>query len=319
LAYRCRHRSWNVPLSHYELRSDKHLWEGEPIRADSPTQPIVGIALMAAASLAVPLVDGIAKALTASHSPLFVAWARYAAAALIVVPLTLPWHRDFRSLRADFASNALRTLLAVAAMTCFFFAIAQIPFATAFGGFFLGPVIAAVLAALLLGERLTAWRLGAALAGLAGALLIVRPGVDFQVGSLLAVLSGAFSAGYLVATRVAASTTPPVDALRFQCVFGALLLTPFAVLNWSWPTQEALLLIAIMGGLSAICHFMLIAAFRHGEAAVLAPLVYLELVTAMVLGRVVFGELPDLLAFSGISLVVLAGLSILLSERRGRV
>ena len=74
-----------------------------------------------------------------------------------------------------------------------------------------------------------------------------------------------------------------------------------------------------MGALSAGCHFMLIAAFRHGEAAVLAPLVYLELVTAMVLGRIVFGELPDLLAFTGISLIVLAGLAILLSERRRRV
>lgn len=273
---------------------------------------------MAAASLAVPLVDGIAKVLTASHSPLFVAWARYAAAALIVVPLTLPWHREFRSLGSDFASNALRTLLAVGAVTCFFFAITQIPFATAFGGFFLGPVIAAVLAAWLLGERLTAWRLGAALAGLAGAFLIVRPGIDFQVGSLLAIGSGAFSAGYLVATRVAASTTTPVDALRFQCVFGALLLTPLAMLNWSWPTQEALLLIAAMGALSAICHFMLIAAFRHGEAAVLAPLVYLELVTAMVLGRMVFGESPDLLAFTGISLIVCAGLALVSSERRGR-
>ena len=273
---------------------------------------------MAAASLAVPLVDGIAKVLTASHSPFFIAWARYSAAALIVVPLTLPWHRDFLSLRGDLASNALRTLLAVGAMTFFFFAIAEIPFATAFGGFFLGPVIAAVLAALLLGERITVRRLGAALAGLAGAFLIVRPGVDFQFGSLLAVASGAFSAGYLVATRVAASTTPPVDALRFQCVFGALLLTPFAVLNWSWPSQESLLLIVAMGALSAACHFMLIAAFRHGEAAVLAPLVYLELVTAMALGRIVFGEMPDLLAFTGISLIVLAGLAILLSERRGK-
>ena len=94
---------------------------------------------MAAASLAVPLVDGIAKVLTASHSPFFVAWARYAAAALIVVPLTLPWHRDLRSLRGDFASNVLRTLLAVGAMTCFFFAIAEIPFCDGVRRVFSGP------------------------------------------------------------------------------------------------------------------------------------------------------------------------------------
>lgn len=280
-------------------------------------RPIIGIALMVVASFAVPLVDGIAKILVANHSPLFVAWARYSAAAIIVLPMALVWHRQTHSLRTDFASNALRTILAVGAMTCFFFAITQIPLATAFGGYFLGPVIAAVLAARILGEKVTAWRLGAALAGLFGALLVVQPGIDFKFGSLLAILSGVLFAGYLVTTRMTASTTPPMGALMFQCVFGALLLTPFAVLNWSWPSMEELLLIFVMGALSAVCHFMVIAAFRYAEAAVLSPLVYLELVTAVVFGWIAFSELPDLLAFMGIALIVLGGLVILLTEHRG--
>jgi drug/metabolite transporter (DMT)-like permease len=200
-------------------------------------------------------------------------------------------------------------------MTSFFFAITRIPLATAFGGYFLGPVIAAVLGARLLGEKITVWRLGAAITGLIGAYFIVRPGADLRFGSLLAVLSGALFAGYLVTTRMAASTTPPVDALRFQCVFGALLLTPFAVLHWSWPTEEELLLIAIRRAVSAICHFMVIAAFRYAEAAVLSPLAYLELVTAVVFGQIVFSELPDRLAFVGIAFIVLSGLIISVAER----
>jgi drug/metabolite transporter (DMT)-like permease len=128
---------------------------------------------MIVASLAVPIVDGIAKLLSGNHSPFLIAWARYATAALIVVPTTWAWSQSSTSLRTDFSANALRTFLTVAAMTCFFFAITEIPLATAFGGYFLGPVIAAVLAARLLGENLTIWRLGAAAAGLVGAFLVV--------------------------------------------------------------------------------------------------------------------------------------------------
>lgn len=276
----------------------------------------IGIALMAAASLVVPVVDAIAKVLGSTHSPYFVAWARYAAASLVVLPLTLAWSRGAHDLREDFASNALRTLLIVGAMTCFFFAITEIPLATALGGYFLGPVVAAILAAPLLGERVTPERLGAAVVGLAGAYLIVRPGADLRVGSLLAVTSGLLFAGYLVTTRVTASRTPPMRALRFQCVFGALLLTPLAAWHWSRPTTEELLLIAAMGTVSAFCHLMVIAAFRYAEASVLAPLTYLELTTAIVLGRVVFAELPDRLAFVGIGLILLSGLLIWLTERR---
>lgn len=277
-------------------------------------RPVIGIALMIAASLVVPLVDGIAKLLGARHSPYFVAWARYATAALIVLPLTLLWYRSAYNVRGDFASNAFRTVLTVGAMTCFFFAIMEVPLATAFGGYFLGPVIATLLAAPLLGEKITLSRLGAGVLGLVGAYLIVRPGVDLQFGSLLAVLSGALFAGYLIATRISATTTPPVDALRFQCVFGALLLTPFAILHWSLPTQDEMLLIALMGGISAMCHLMVIAAFRFSEASVLSPLAYLELVTATLFGQLVFSELPDAPAFIGVTIIVLSGLVIWLTE-----
>jgi drug/metabolite transporter (DMT)-like permease len=278
------------------------------------TRMAIGITLMATASLALPAVDGIAKLLGATHSPFFIAWARYVAASLIVVPLTSGFYRSTYDLRRDLAANITRTILIVGAMTCFFFAITRIPLATAFGGYFLGPVIAA-LAAPLLGERLTTGRLAAVAFGLAGACLIVRPDADLNFGSLLAVVSGGLFAGYLVTTRLAAARTPPIDALRFQCVLGALLLAPFALSHWSWPNQADLLLIAAMGAISAICHFLVIVAFRFAEVGLLSPLVYLELVTATLIGVIVFAELPDALAIAGIICIVLSGLLVWRLER----
>jgi drug/metabolite transporter (DMT)-like permease len=278
-------------------------------------RPLIGITLMVVASLTVPIVDGIAKILGATHSPFFVAWARYFVASLVVLPLALFRKPGSRGSRFEFGSNALRTVLTVTAMTCFFFAITQTTLATAFGGYFIGPVVAALLATWLLGERISGWRITAVGSGLAGAFFILKPGAELQLGSLLAILSGVLFAGYLVATRVSASTTPPVHALCFQCVLGMLLLAPFAALYWSWPTEQELFLIALMGAISAICHFMVIAAFKYAEATMLAPLVYLELATAVLFGFLIFSELPDILAVVGIALIVLGGLIVSLATR----
>lgn len=280
------------------------------------TALVTGIALMTVASLALPLVDGIAKLLTETYSPFLVAWARYAAATLLVLPLALARGVDVRAVKDAMGSNWLRALLAVGAMTCFFWAISEIPLATALGGYFIGPVIAAVLAARLLGEAITARRIAAVMAGLAGAILIVRPGGEFQLGAILAIASGVLFGWYLVATRAMGSTTPALTALLAQCGLGAFLLTPFAVLHWSWPTGEALALILAMGALSTFCHFLVIVAFRYADTAVLSPLVYLELVTATFFGWLAFAELPSASAFAGIALIVAGGVSVLSAERR---
>jgi drug/metabolite transporter (DMT)-like permease len=115
---------------------------------------------------------------------------------------------------------------------------------------------------------------------------------------------------------MAASVMAPVVALQRQCMLGTLLLTPLAISHWSWPAGEALVLILAMGALSTVCHFLVIAAFRHAETAVLSPLIYLELVTAVAFGWFTFSELPGASAFIGIALIVAGGLAALLAERR---
>jgi drug/metabolite transporter (DMT)-like permease len=276
---------------------------------------------MTIASLTVPLVDGIAKVLSVGMSPFSVAFGRYVVASLIVLPIAAFFAGGLGcqnghsvTLNRSFMINVARTAFIAGAMTCFYFAIRDIPLATAFGGYFLGPVLAAAVAAPVLGERLTLLKLVATIVGLIGACLIVQPSIDFKPGTLLAILSGALFGGYLVTTRLAVSETSALAALRFQCLLGALLLLPFALANWSWPTGQEFLLIAIMGVVSACCNFLVIAAFRFGEVMVLSPLSYLELTTATLLGILVFSELPDASSAAGIGLVVGSGLLIWFNE-----
>lgn len=275
-----------------------------------------GVVLLIAALMIIPFVDAIAKHLNFTYSPLFVAWARYLAAVLIVVPLAVARLGPRAFPRTGFGAHLLRTAFLVAAMTLHFIAITTIPLATALGAYFISPIIAALLAAFVLGERLTVRRGLAAVLGFVGALLIVRPGGEIEPGTLLAIVGGGLFACYIVATRAAALTAPALATLAFQNVFGALLLTPFAIVWWSWPDAGALLLMLLMGAVSSLSHLLSISAFRHAEASTLAPLYYVEIIGTTSVGYLVFGEFPDAVVWAGTAVIVASGLLVVRERRR---
>lgn len=105
-----------------------------------------GVLLMAVAMLSIPIVDALAKHLSDSFSPLFISWARYAIASLIVVPIAA-LRLGPRILPAKaVASHFARTACLVCAMTLYFLSIATTPLATAISTYFIGPVVGLGLA-----------------------------------------------------------------------------------------------------------------------------------------------------------------------------
>lgn len=274
------------------------------------------IALMTLAMLSIPSVDGLAKYLSTDYSPLFIGWARYAVASLVVVPIAAAMRgpRLFPSRRLP--SHLMRTICLVASMTLFFLAIARIPLATAISTFFVAPVLAVVLSVVLLKEQVTTRKVLSLMLGAVGSFVILRPGGSMEPGILLALGAGVTFAFYLIATRQASQDSDPVKTLAFQCVAGTLLLTPQAVLSWSTPAWSDLVFFAGLGLFSAMSHMLSIVAFRLTDASTLAPLVYLELVGAALIGYFVFGDVPGATTLVGAGFIVAAGL-VLLQRRAG--
>ena len=264
--------------------------------------------------LTIPLVDGIAKHLSAAHSPLYVSWARYVAACVIVLPLAIARFGGLFLPDVQFGANVLRTAFLVAAMTSYFVAIAHIPLATAASAYFVGPIIAMLLAVILLRETVTPRKIVSLLLGFAGTLIILRPTREIEPGILFALAAGTCFAFYMIVTRQAAKAIDPLKMLAFQCLVGALLLTPQAIWSWSVPQFSELPVFLAMGVLSAGSHFLSIAAFRYAEASTLAPLVYLELLGASLIGYFAFGEVPSAYVWAG-ALAILAGGAILLPRK----
>ena len=266
---------------------------------------------MCIAMLSIPMVDGIAKHLSGSYSPLFISWVRYAVASLLILPIGLKLFGKGVFPSENLGSHILRTVFLVTAMTLFFVSIAITPIATAMSAYFVGPIIASLLAVNFLGERMTTIKIIALVLGFIGAIVVIQPGGSMEPGILLALGAGISFACYIVSTRSASKNTSPIKTLAFQCLLGALLLLPQAVFTWEIPRLEDAPFFLAMGVLSVLSHFLSIAAFKYAQASTLAPLVYLELLSAAAIGYVFFNELPELHVWIGAAIIVSSGLLLL--------
>ena len=278
-----------------------------------PRSEALGVLLMAGAMLIIPTSDAIAKYLSGAHSPAFLSWVRYVAALGFILPVALLWRGQQSpalpaSPRRYWLSQILRTAFLVTAMTLYFVAIARIPLADALGAYFIAPIVATLLAAIALRERLDRRKLLAVALGFVGAILVVRPGSETSTDTLIALASGVCMACYLVMTRATAQGRSPVATLTIQLVLGIAMLMPFALLQWTTPTPEGLLLILLMGLVSTLSNLMTISAFRLAQVQTLSPFVYLELIGATALGFALFGDLPSPATWAGIAVIVIAGL-----------
>ena len=267
----------------------------------------LGLILMALAMLIIPIRDGIAKHMTDALPVFTIAWGTYVAAAMVAVPIAMKLHGRNALLPAGMPSQTARTLLLVGSMTVFFFSIRTVPLANAISAYFVGPFVAAALAPLVLGERLTKPIVAAVGCGLVGVLLVLRPIGEFDANILLSVLAGVLFAFYMLATRLAAQQAPPMAALAYQSLLGAIVLTPFALGAGLNGVVAYLGAFAFVGILQSLSHGLSISAFRFAPAGLLAPLVYLEIVGAVIVGIVAFGEWPETQIWIGIAVILAAG------------
>lgn len=276
----------------------------------------LGILLMVVAMLTIPLVDGIAKHLSASYSPLFISWARYAVACMIILPVALVRSGKEMFPRQDLGAHTLRTVFLVTAMTLYFISVSRIPLATAITAYFVGPVIAVLISVVFFREAFTIRKGLSLVFGVMGTLLVLRPGGSTDPGILMAFGAGFFFALYMIATRQASRQSDPFKTLTFQCVVGMFLLLPQALASWSSVGVGDMGFFIAMGCFSAFAHVLSIMAFRYADTTSLAPLVYLELVGTSIIGYLAFNEIPGFFTISGALLIMLAGLVLVAGKRR---
>jgi drug/metabolite transporter (DMT)-like permease len=282
--------------------------------------PLTGIAILVLGFFIIPAMDALGKYLSDSYSVWQISWARFFFHFIFLAPFVLWRYRLRAILLPRQGLQILRGGFLMVATVTFFGALALLPLADTLALSFVSPLLVTLLSPWLLGEQVGWRRRAAVFVGFAGVVIIVRPGFqEVGVGTLLALASGCSFAFYVIATKKLAGTAPPIVTLAYTALLGCVVLTLLMTLGgervWRWPDQEAWIMMAGIGAIAVVGHFLLITAYDYADASLLAPFYYSEMIMSATLGYLVFGDFPDAWTWLGIAIIVASGIYIALRER----
>ena len=287
------------------------------LHSDSSANRLVGIGLISVTFLCFALLDCGAKWLVKALPVLQVVWLRFLFHAVVSAAMLAPKF-DSGVLRSRRPKLQFLRAAMLATMTGLnFWALQYLQLAETGSIQFSVPIIIALIAAPLLGERMDAARWAAIAIGFAGVLVIVRPGTHgFHPALLLAILNAFLYASFNLMTRQLAAHDSPEATQFFSSVGATLAITPFALATWqSSPGALQWLILCLMGIAGALGHYLLALAHRYAPASVLGPFLYQQIVWMVLLGYLVFGDVPDPAVLLGAAIVIGSGGYLLWRER----
>jgi drug/metabolite transporter (DMT)-like permease len=285
-----------------------------------------GLGLVTIAMIVLPGQDAVAKYISGSVSPGLITWARFLMQTLFTLPFLLMLQGSAGLFPERLWLNVARGALVALSSLLFFTSIKFMPLADALAIFFIEPFILTVLSAVFEHERVGWQRKLAVTAGFVGVLIVVRPSYDvFGWISLLPAAAGCSFAVYVLLNRRMSAFDTPLT-MQFTAGWSALgLLTLLLGFGWlagipdiapTIPDAGATGFLLLMGVLGTSGHLLFVQAARWAPSSLLAPMQYVEIACAALLGYLVFGDFPDLWSWIGILIIVAAGASVFLPEDR---
>lgn len=264
-----------------------------PVPQPIANRPVQGILWMLLTGLLFLCMTSIVKHVGPSVPAPQSAFLRFALGLPFVLPMIRPILRA-RLTPRQWRLFGWRGLVHTLATTCWFYAMTRIPLAEVTAMNYLNPIYVTLGAALFLGEKLAARRLIAVGAALIGALIILRPGIrEVDPGHIAMLVTAVFfAAGYLIAKRLSAelSATVIVGILSISVTIG---LFPFALAVWVPVSVTTLLWFLLAAAFATAAHYAMTFAFAAAPLTVTQPVTFLQLVWAVLLGAVAFGEAVD--------------------------
>lgn len=288
--------------------------------AQSPDRPLLGILLVVVTVFFMAISDVLTKHLTQTYPVPLVVAVRYLASLAILLAVVLPFagRRLWRTRRTGLV--LLRAGVLTMASLTMGFALRLMPVGETVAIMYLSPIAVMLLAMPVLGERVgpAGWAL--AVLGFTGVLLIVRPGGGLDpVGVACAVANAACATVFHLMTRVLGRTESSLALLFWVSLTGAVAFSGLAAphLLGPLPPPGDLGLMALLGLVATTGHFLFAVAYRQAPASLIAPVNYMHLVWAGVLGWAVFGHVPGAPGLLGMGMVAASGVLLAVGSRYG--
>jgi drug/metabolite transporter (DMT)-like permease len=201
--------------------------------------------------------------------------------------------------------HVLRSTLSVIAMLTGFLAVVQLPLAEVTAISFVRTLFTTILAIFFLKEVVGVRRWSSVIIGFIGVLIIVRPETEnINTYALLAIVSALFVSSINILMRKLSQIQSSSTIMVYQSIFVTLAMAGPAIYLWVTPTLDEAFLILVVGGLMSLMQWLFIQAYKVGEAAAIAPMEYLRLLYAIIIGIVFFTEVPTPWTLGGAGVII---------------
>ncbi len=262
------------------------------------------------------VLETTAKYLSRSYPVPMLVWCRYFVHTVFMVLLLAPRMGTRLVRTGQPGGQFVRAALLMGSTLFNFTALSYLPMAEVKAISFISPLLVTLLAVWLLREHVNVARWIAVALGFAGVLFIVRPGSDMlQWPALFALGSATCYSLYQIMTRKFSETENPLTTLFYTALIGCVLMSLVVPWFWTAPDWRHGPLLLLLGAAGGFGHYMLIRAMELASASFLSPLGYMQLLWAVLLGFLVFGDFPDPHAFIGMAIIVGSGLYVALGHR----
>lgn len=284
-----------------------------------------GILLMLGFCVTAPFIDMFSKLATQTLPVGQVTLARFVVQAALMAPVMVLMGLSWRMSRRAFRLSMLRAGVSILSTYTFVAAVRVMPLADALAIAFVEPFIILLLGWLFMGEEVGPRRLVACGVGFLGALFVIQPSFSaFGAVALFPLMTALFFALYILITRALAEDLHPV-AMQVHTAWMAVLvcapvlwlfdgsgvgpLDPVMPEGWAWAWMIG------VGFAATVSHMLMTFALRLAPASTIAPFHYSEILGAVALGYLVFGDFPNLLSWLGILIITGSGLYLIHRER----
>ena len=290
----------------------------------SHNKVLLGITLIIGFTVFGPIMDSFAKLASNSLPIGEIVFSRFFVQILSLFPLVVILKLSYLPNYKELILHFIRALLIITATSLFFSAIKFMPIADALAIFLVNPFLMILLSRLFLKEKISKSRIFACVFGFFGALLIIKPSYSLFGVVCLFPLGTAFSYSiYMILTRHMTKVIHPIPMQFFTGLAAVFIMCTllfifhdksFKPLTIVWPDFVNFLFLIGVGITATISHIFVVYGLRLIPASTAAPILYFEIVVAALLGYFIFSDFPDLIALTGIIIIVFAGLYISIYE-----
>jgi len=272
-------------------------------------QPVAGALCVLSASLTFAILGAVVKVVSLWLNNEMVVFFRNFCSLFFILPWI--WYsRPPGGIRTSyFPLHLLRSMAGLGGMYCFFYVIARLQLSESFLLMSTAPLFIPIIAYVWIHEPVERKVRGAIIIGFIGIILILKPGTGvFQPIAFVGLGAGLTGALAMVSIRRMSSSEPTIRIVFYFTVFGTLISAIPLVWSWQSPKAEIWWLLVLMGLLAAVGQFLLTKGYSLAPAAKVGPFSYSNVVFAMVLGWVLWGESLDFLTWVGAFLICIAGI-----------